>query len=109
MILFTRNNDFGTSRSTLARGKAWWVPLQRVLWQGGALCGTEMFEGKRGRRCLAVFAGVEVRFASWGVMVICTLHPCPPCTMIYLKFQQNDIKSIMEIAFAGTWEDDSGR
>ena len=37
------------------------------------------------------------------------LHPCPPCTMIYLKFQLNEIKSIMEIAFAGTWEDDSGR
>ena len=28
------------------------------------------------------------------------------CTMIYLKFQRNEIKSIMEIAFAGAWEAD---
>ena len=30
-------------------------------------------------------------------------------TMIYLKFQLNEIKSIIEIAFAGAWEADYSR
>ena len=47
------------------RGKARWVPLQRGVWQGGALCGPEMSEGKRGWACQVGVAGVEVRFASW--------------------------------------------
>ena len=34
-------------------------------------------------------------------MVIRAHVPCPPCTMIYLKFQQNEIKTIIEIAFVG--------